>query len=93
MRVLVRNSRNKRSSLLSGCRGGKAGFCGRVCLLRSGGASSISVGRAGYGGAPTTPGVMAPIVVRGRERKREKEKEGERVSKKKRSLGYGENLD
>jgi hypothetical protein len=54
---------------------------------RSGKSGSISVRRAGYGGGPATPGVMAPIVGRGgRERERERERE-------KRTLDYSENLD
>jgi hypothetical protein len=63
---------------------GGNGPCGGVDPLRSGKRNSVSVRRAGYGGAPATSGVIIPIGEQERERER---KEGEREKAK--TLGDG----
>jgi hypothetical protein len=49
-----------------------AGLCGGVAPPRSGKRNSVRVRRAGYGGAPATPGVIIPIGESEKENKRER---------------------
>jgi hypothetical protein len=72
-------SSSKLQDLPSDCITSNTGHCGGVDPLRS--AKSNGVRRAGYGGAPATPGVFVPIGVSEEKNKRERENEKRKLSR------------